>query len=165
VRRKAESDGKVTARDPALRHIINFCAETYVSLGRRLGSVLVPKMPNVRARRWKSYRRAVRVMLNVAVAMPKYSLWPAEGSLILCVDGQAREILSKAQGGICVDPENATALVAAIAKFVRRSPTRHVLGGNGRRYITEHLSREPLATVYSNILEKLVLNGNQHHRS
>jgi hypothetical protein len=39
---------------------------------------------------------------------------------------------------------------------------RHVLDCNGRRYITEHLSRERLATVYFSILEKLVLNRNQH---
>ena len=37
--------------------------------------------------------------------------------VILGVDGQAREILEKAQGGIFVEPENATALVAAIAKL------------------------------------------------
>jgi glycosyltransferase involved in cell wall biosynthesis len=85
-------------------------------------------------------------------------------TVILGVDGQAREILEKAQGGIFVEPESATALVAAIARLYGDPRGRHVLGCNGRRYITENLSRERLATVYSSILEKLVLNGNQHRR-
>jgi hypothetical protein len=37
--------------------------------------------------------------------------------VILGVDGQAREILEKAQGDICVEPENTTVLTAAIANL------------------------------------------------
>jgi glycosyltransferase involved in cell wall biosynthesis len=37
--------------------------------------------------------------------------------VILGVNCQAREILEKAQGGICVESENATALTAAIANL------------------------------------------------
>ena len=85
--------------------------------------------------------------------------------VILGVDGQAREILEKARGGIFIEPENATALVAAIIRLYQDPGLRQVLGCNGRRYIAGHLSRERLATVYSNVLEKLVLNGNQHSRS
>ena len=69
-----------------------------------------------------------------------------------------------AQGGICVESENATALVAAIAKLYG-DPGSVMFFVNGRSYVTEHLSRERLATVYSSIFEKLVLNGNQRRRS
>jgi glycosyltransferase involved in cell wall biosynthesis len=85
--------------------------------------------------------------------------------VILGVDGQAREILEKAQAGIFIEPENVTELVAAIKKLYQDSPLRHALGDNGRRYIAEHLSRERLATIYSGVLEKVVLNGNHHRRS
>jgi glycosyltransferase involved in cell wall biosynthesis len=82
--------------------------------------------------------------------------------VILGVDGQAREVLEKAQGGVFIEPENATALVGAITNLYQDARLRHVLGCNGRRYITEHLSRERLAGVYANILETLILNGKPH---
>jgi colanic acid biosynthesis glycosyl transferase WcaI len=85
--------------------------------------------------------------------------------VILGVDGQAREILEKAQAGIFIEPENSTAIVEAIKNLYHDAGLRHSLGCNGRRYITDHLSRERLATVYSDILENLVQNRSQSGRS
>jgi glycosyltransferase involved in cell wall biosynthesis len=81
--------------------------------------------------------------------------------VILAVDGQAREVLQQAQGGLFIEPENATALVEAIERLYHDVELRRVLGCSGRRYVTEQLSRARLATVYSRLLEKLVLDGNQ----
>jgi colanic acid biosynthesis glycosyl transferase WcaI len=76
--------------------------------------------------------------------------------VILGVDGQAREILEKSQAGIFIEPEDSTALVEAITHLYKDAELRHSLGLNGRRYVTEHLSLERLATVYTEILDNLV---------
>jgi putative colanic acid biosynthesis glycosyltransferase WcaI len=76
--------------------------------------------------------------------------------VILGVDGQAREILEAANGGLFIEPEDVTALVQAIKHLYEDAECRRVLGANGRRYIVEHLSRERLAWFYSRILEQLV---------
>ena len=81
--------------------------------------------------------------------------------VILGVDGQAREILEKAQAGIFIEPENSTALVKVITHLFQDAGLRHSLGCNGRRYVTEHLSRERLATVYSDILDNLIQTRSQ----
>ncbi len=80
--------------------------------------------------------------------------------VILGVDGQAREILEKAQAGIFIEPGNATALVGAIKNLYQDAGFRQFLGCNGKTYITEHFSRERLATVYSDILKNLAVNRN-----
>jgi glycosyltransferase involved in cell wall biosynthesis len=76
--------------------------------------------------------------------------------VILGVEGQAREILEKAQAGVFIEPENSSELVKAIEGLYHDARRRESLGCNGQSYITEHFSRERLATVYTDILGKLV---------
>ena len=69
------------------------------------------------------------------------------------VDRQAREILEKAQGGICVEPENATALTAAIANLYG-DPQRVMFLVVTADAISPSTLRERLATVYSPVFSK-----------
>jgi glycosyltransferase involved in cell wall biosynthesis len=76
--------------------------------------------------------------------------------VILGVDGQAREIVERAEAGMFVEPENADALVAAIARLRADPGLRETLGNHGRRYIMEHFSRRRTATTYIQVLDKLL---------
>jgi glycosyltransferase involved in cell wall biosynthesis len=78
--------------------------------------------------------------------------------VILGVDGQAREILDSAHAGVFVEPENSSALVAAIRKLALNPAWRESLGLNGRNYILQHSSRQQTARSYIAVLES-VLNG------
>jgi glycosyltransferase involved in cell wall biosynthesis len=80
-------------------------------------------------------------------------------AVILGVDGQARAILDEAQAGVFIEPEDVSALVAAVGNLYKDSRLRCALGENGRRYILKHFSRKHLAKTYSDILEKLVISG------
>ncbi len=76
--------------------------------------------------------------------------------VILGVDGQAREIMEKAQAGIFIEPGNANALVEALKRLRADASLRETLGSNGRRHIVEHFSREQTAATYIGVLERLL---------
>jgi glycosyltransferase involved in cell wall biosynthesis len=82
--------------------------------------------------------------------------------VILGVDGQAREILERANAGIFFEPENASALVQTICRLQGNSSLRETLGKNGRYHIVEHLSRQQTAKTYLATLETLLSRRRQH---
>jgi len=76
--------------------------------------------------------------------------------VVLGVEGQAQAIVEKADSGICIRPENAGDLVAAIEILRHDQQLRKRLGENGRRYIVENLSREQTARDYESVLHDLI---------
>jgi glycosyltransferase involved in cell wall biosynthesis len=76
--------------------------------------------------------------------------------VILGVDGQARQIVEEARGGIVIEPENAEALVAAIRKLAGDAESRKELGDRGRAYIVERYSRGKTAEIYLDVLRRLL---------
>lgn len=75
--------------------------------------------------------------------------------IVLGVDGQARAILDAAGGGIHIEPQNTAALIEAIRRLRNDPELRVRLGGNGRRYAEQNLSRESTARLYIEILERM----------
>jgi glycosyltransferase involved in cell wall biosynthesis len=80
--------------------------------------------------------------------------------VILGVGGQAKEILERSRGGICVEPGNVDTLCDAILQLCGRPELCESLGRNGREYIVRNLSRERTAAEYLAILRGL-LEGNR----
>jgi glycosyltransferase involved in cell wall biosynthesis len=78
-----------------------------------------------------------------------------ERPVIVAVDGQARQIVEEAGGGVFVDPENSKALVKAILELADDPNRRRQMGASGRQYIVSRLSREKTAQDYINVLEGL----------
>ena len=76
--------------------------------------------------------------------------------VILGVGGQAKEILERSGGGICVEPGNVDELCGAILQLRERPEFCDALGRNGREYIVRNLSRERTAGEYLEILRGLV---------
>ena len=60
-----------------------------------------------------------------------------ERPVIVAVDGQARQIMEEAGGGVFVEPENSSALVKAIRRLAQKSQQRRKMGINGRQYIVK----------------------------
>ena len=65
--------------------------------------------------------------------------------IVLAVDGEARQLLEQANGGIYVQPEDAQAAADAIRKLSADPSLRCVLGENGRRYVFAHYDRGEIA--------------------
>jgi glycosyltransferase involved in cell wall biosynthesis len=73
--------------------------------------------------------------------------------VILGVEGQAREIVDTAGAGLCIEPENAAELAAAIHRLHADSELRKMLGLNGRQCAADRFSREQMAAKYMDILD------------
>ena len=76
--------------------------------------------------------------------------------VILGVDGQAREIVERAQAGIFVEPGNSQALTDAVLRLRADRKLRETLGQNGRRHIVDRFSRQRTAAAYIAVLDKLL---------
>ena len=76
--------------------------------------------------------------------------------VILGVRGFARRLVEQAEAGICIDPEDAAGLVAAMEKLADDPDLARALGESGCRYVLAHHDREPLARQYAGILNRLV---------
>jgi glycosyltransferase involved in cell wall biosynthesis len=75
--------------------------------------------------------------------------------VILGVDGQARQILEEAGGGIAIEPENSRALISSIEHLHANRQMAHSMGQKGREYITKNFSRARTAEKYIEVLEDL----------
>jgi glycosyltransferase involved in cell wall biosynthesis len=76
--------------------------------------------------------------------------------VVLGVKGQAKKILESGRGGVCIEPENASALCEAIEVLRTNSYLQAALGKNGREYILQNLSRERTAADYIDVLRGIV---------
>ncbi|HYG98976.1 MAG TPA: glycosyltransferase family 4 protein [Terriglobales bacterium] len=75
--------------------------------------------------------------------------------VILGVDGHARQIVEDAQGGVFVEPENASAFAQAVAELSVRPELCQQMGANGRRHTVEHYSRRNMAARYLKLVSGL----------
>jgi colanic acid biosynthesis glycosyl transferase WcaI len=78
-----------------------------------------------------------------------------ERPVIVAVDGQARQIIEEAGGGVFVEPENRRALVKAILDLAEDPAHRRQMGASGRQYIVNRFSRDKTAHDYITVLEAL----------
>jgi glycosyltransferase involved in cell wall biosynthesis len=76
--------------------------------------------------------------------------------VILGVDGQARNILEEARGGLVIEPENSVDLVNAIRYLSANPQIVRELGKNGREHIVRKFSRRHTAEKYIRMLERLL---------
>jgi glycosyltransferase involved in cell wall biosynthesis len=79
--------------------------------------------------------------------------------VILGVDGQARQIVESARAGLCVEPESAQGLCAAIRQLQQQPATAEVMGRNGREFILQNYSRAHTAMQYLELLQNLIGKG------
>jgi glycosyltransferase involved in cell wall biosynthesis len=76
--------------------------------------------------------------------------------VILGVQGQAQQILENAQAGICIEPENSSALAQAVLRLADNEQLRETLGRNVRRHVLQNFSRRQSATAYIEVLSSLL---------
>lgn len=76
--------------------------------------------------------------------------------IILGVDGESRQILEEAGCGIPIQPEDAEALAAAVARLARDQAAARAMGESGRRWVSEHHDRNKLAVTFATLMQGLV---------
>jgi colanic acid biosynthesis glycosyl transferase WcaI len=80
-------------------------------------------------------------------------------SIIVGVDGQARQIIEEAQAGIVIEPEDAAALIRAIIELRENRDLAAAMGQKGREYILQNFSRKGTAEKYIQVLQNEVLQN------
>lgn len=67
--------------------------------------------------------------------------------IIVSIEGEAKRLVEKANGGIAITPEDAPAMADAILALYRNPVLRSTLGQSGREYILSNCSRQAAADV------------------
>jgi len=76
--------------------------------------------------------------------------------IILGVEGEARALIERAAAGVCIEPENAAQLAAAIRSLAADPARCRQFGEAGRRFVQREFLRESLAQRYAELLARLV---------
>ncbi|MFN7946759.1 MAG: glycosyltransferase family 4 protein [Blastocatellia bacterium] len=87
------------------------------------------------------------------------------GSPIICsVEGEAAALIQRAESGLCIEPENAAALVAAIRQLRADASLRAQLGAAGERFVKARFLRSVLAEKYVAALQTAISGRHSGHR-
>lgn len=76
--------------------------------------------------------------------------------VILSVNGEAREILEDAAGGLFAEPGSADALVEAVRRLRANREESRAMGERGRRYVLSHFVRATQAEQLERMLAEIV---------
>jgi glycosyltransferase involved in cell wall biosynthesis len=72
--------------------------------------------------------------------------------LLASIEGEARELVEKAQAGLCIEPENFQAMADAILKLYQDPQLLKSFGRNGQQYVIEHFDRQKIADRFERLL-------------
>jgi len=79
------------------------------------------------------------------------------GCPVICsVEGEAAALVTTAEAGVCIEPENVDALVEAVIRLRGDRELRDRMSGNGRSFVRKSYLRSTLAEKYLNALETAV---------
>jgi colanic acid biosynthesis glycosyl transferase WcaI len=81
------------------------------------------------------------------IPIKMYEAMACARPVVLAVEGDARRIAEEAGAAICVEPENASALAAAILQLYEHPDLTSTLGPKGRKYVEERFDYDRLTTV------------------
>ena len=77
--------------------------------------------------------------------------------IILGVEGEVKSIIDEAGSGVCIEPESAEQLAAAVLSLKNNQDLYENISAKGPQYVADHFDRKVLADQYLTVLEKLKL--------
>jgi glycosyltransferase involved in cell wall biosynthesis len=76
--------------------------------------------------------------------------------IVLGVKGSAAKLVTAANAGICIEPEDENALVAAIEMLAGDRELAARLGKSGQDYVRAHFDRDELSRQYFDIIREAI---------
>ena len=76
--------------------------------------------------------------------------------IILGVEGEVKTIIDEADSGICIEPESAADLAAAVIRLKNDQATYRRISATGNEYVAKNFDRKVLADQYLTLLENMV---------
>ncbi len=93
-------------------------------------------------------------IFKTAIPSKMFEAMAAAKPLVLGVEGEAKEILLKADAGLAVPPQDAGALAGAINRLWKERQLRQRFGENGKRSVEAIYSHQQQSTTYLKILRE-----------
>jgi glycosyltransferase involved in cell wall biosynthesis len=93
-------------------------------------------------------------VFKIVIPSKMFDSWACERPVLLSVDGEARQVMEAAGGGIFVNPEDADALAGAILELRDNPELGRQMGLRGRRYTEAHYSRQSQAEKLAGIMKQ-----------
>lgn len=85
-----------------------------------------------------------------------FDAWACQRPVLLCnVEGEASQIISEANAGLVVPPEDVGNLITAVRRLYASPDLCNQMGINGRNYTKENYSRQTLADQLLSLLESI----------
>lgn len=79
--------------------------------------------------------------------------------IILGVEGESRELVEAAGGGLAIEPESGGQLAESVVRMAENPALCEELGSNGEKYVANHHDRKVLARRYEELISSLVEGG------
>jgi len=86
-----------------------------------------------------------------------YECMAAEIPIILCVNGEAKKILTAAEAGYFVEPENSEMLAEQIITAANNMNLGSQMGSNGRKFVEKLFARDKVISSFKENIEKYIL--------
>jgi len=74
-----------------------------------------------------------------------FDAWACARPVLISIDGEARQVVENARGGIYIPPENAEKMAEALIQLKDSPAEREIFAVNGLNYTRQHHSRTALA--------------------
>ncbi len=94
-------------------------------------------------------------LFKSAVPSKMFDAWACGCPIILSIDGEARQVLERAQAGVFIPPESPKAMADAIRTLAADRERCQGYGANGRRLVEQYYSRQAQAQRLTELLEGL----------
>ncbi len=95
-------------------------------------------------------------LFDAFIPSKMFEMLAAERPVLGCVRGEAAAILTRSGGALVVPPEQPAALADGVRQMHRMSPMqRAAMGAQGRRFVSQHYSRQTLAKRYAEVLAEV----------
>jgi len=91
-----------------------------------------------------------------ALPSKMFDAWACGCPVVLSIDGEARQVLEQADGGVFVEPENSRQMADVLLQLKANPERLRHLGQNGRRFVEQYYSRERLAARLEALLREAV---------
>jgi glycosyltransferase involved in cell wall biosynthesis len=90
---------------------------------------------------------------KMTLPVKMFSYMACEIPVLLCIEGEAADLVLKAGAGVVVPPEDPKALAKAVLELKGNPEQCLTYGRNGRAFVTAHYSRQTLAKQLAELLE------------
>lgn len=78
--------------------------------------------------------------------------------VIVSIEGEAKDLVERSRGGICIAPEDPRALVDAVLLLRGNAELRQRMGQNGKQFISVHYDRRVIARRVDDALSALMMS-------